>query len=364
MIRFAFAMSALALSALAAFPSLTSADPIPSTTRKVILEKAEDGFRWKLVEAPIATPGPHQVLMHVRAVALNRGDLEVLAPNEGRAGLVVGSDGAGDIVATGPDVKGIRTGDRATSLYFRNWTNGPPSAQRLGGAHGMSVDGVLGDYMVFDDTAVAPAPNGLSYEEAATLPTAGLTAWMAVNGHRPLRRGDVVVVQGTGGVSVLALQFAVALGARVIATSSSDEKLERVKALGASDGINYRTTPAWSARVLELTSGHGADIVVDVGGKDSLPESVKSLAYWGTLSIVGGLTGYDGQVPAVGLLMKTARAQGIFVGSRADYLRMSAFIAQRTFHPAIDRVFALEEYDAALKYMASNAFVGKIVLKL
>jgi NADPH:quinone reductase-like Zn-dependent oxidoreductase len=364
MIRVRFAMSVLALCALTIAPSISSAEPIPSTTRKMILEKFENGFRWKLIEVPIAQPAPRQVLMHVRAVALNRGDLEVLAPAEGREGLVVASDAAGEIVAVGPDVKGFRIGDRATTLYFHNWTDGPPSADKLRSAHGLSVDGVLGDYMVFDDTAVAPAPKGLSYEEASTLPTAGLTAWMAVNGHRPLRSGDVVVVQGTGGVSVFALQFAAALGARVIATSSSDEKLERVKALGASDGINYKTTPAWSARVLELTSGHGADVVVDVGGKDSLPESVKSLAYLGTLSVVGGLTGYDGQVPAAGLLLKTARAQGIFVGSRADYLRMSAFIAQHKLHPAIDRVFALEEYEAALTYMASNAFVGKIVLKL
>ena len=365
--RFFFAAGVLlTLGACASSGPAAAAESASMTSRKVVLDKAESGFRWKIVEAPTPTPGPRQVLMrHVRAVALNRGDIEMLDPRSGgKAGQLVASDAAGEIVAVGSGVQRLRVGDRVTSLYFRNWTDGPPSEEKLAAAHGISIDGVLTDYLALDETAVAPAPAGLSFEEAATLPTAGLTAWMAVNGHRAVRPGDVVLVQGTGGVSTFALQFAAALGARVILTSSSDDKLQRAKGLGTLDGINYRSTPAWSARVLELTGGHGADIIVDVGGKASLPESVKSLAHWGTLSIVGGLTGYDGEIPALSLLLKTARAQGIYVGSRADYLRMSAFIANREFHPAIDRVFALEDYEQALKHMASGAFVGKVVLKL
>lgn len=341
---------------------------IPATTRKVVFEKTDTGgYRWKLIEsAPVPKPTDHQVLVHVRAVSLNRGDLEVLEPNPGTdiSGRLVASDAAGDVVAIGAKVKGIRSGDRVTSTYFRDWTDGPPDREKMRQSLGGGVDGVLGDYIVLDDTSVIPMPAGLSYEEAATLPTAALTGFMAVTGHRELRKGDVVLVQGTGGVSTFALQFAAAAGARVIVTSSSDEKLHRARELGAHDGINYKTMPAWSATVLELTANHGADVVVDVGGKSTLEESVKSLAFQGQISIVGGLTGYDGQLSASRLIGKSARAQGIFVGSRADFARMNAFIVRHRLRPAVDRVVPLEQYADALKQMETGNFVGKIVLHL
>ena len=354
------------LGLIAVAPLQAESSPPATTTRKVVLERAEAGYRWKLIEAPVPSVGDHQVLVRVRAVALNRGDLEILEPGGGRdyAGRVVASDAAGDVVAAGKAVRGIRHGQRVTSTYFRNWVDGPPSEEKLSAAHGSSIDGVLGDYIVLDDTAVAPIPHGLSYEEAATLPTAGVTAWMASAGQHEIQRGDVVLVQGTGGVSVFALQFAVASGARVIVTSSSDDKLRRVQALGAQGAINYRTTPGWADRVREMTGGHGADLVIDVGGKETLEQSVKSLAYRGTLSLVGGLTGYGGNIPALGLMLKAARAQGVYVGSRADYLRMSAFIVEHRMHPVIDRVFPLEQYEAALQHMASGNFVGKVILRL
>ncbi len=353
----------LGLGSMAAAPLLAD---VPTTTRKVVLQRIESGYRWQLIAAPVPDVGDRQVLIRVRAVALNRGDLEMLQPDARRdhSGRVVASDAAGEVVSVGKDVEGIRPGQRVTSLYFRNWTDGPARPEVLGAAHGVNVDGVLADYIVLDDTAVAPAPDGLSYEEAATLPTAGVTAWMATAGQRELKRGDVVLVQGTGGVSVFALQFAAASGARVIVTSSSDDKLRRVKPFGADAGINYRTTPDWASRVIELTDGHGADLVVDVGGKDTLEQSVMSLAYAGTLSIVGGLTGYGGDLPSLGLLMKTARAQGVFVGSRADYLRMSEFMTRHRLRPVVDREFPLEQYAVALQLMQSGDFVGKIVLRL
>lgn len=343
-----------------------AADQLPSTARRIVLEKAEAGYRWKIVEAPVPQPGDRQVLVHVRAVGLNRGDWEMLGINNSNGSLVgriPSSDAAGDIVAVGKGVKNLRAGTRVTSLYFRNWTDGPASKEILNGAHGFDVDGVLGEYVVLEDTAVVPAPKGLTYEEAATLPTAGLTAFMATVGQNELR-DDYVLVQGTGGVSIFALQFAAAATARVLVTSSSDDKLARVRELGARDGINYRTYPKWSEQVMTLTNGHGADLVVDVGGKDTLEQSVKSLAYGGMLSIVGGLSGYDGTLSSVGLLNRTASARGVYVGSRADYLRMSTFIVQHRIHPVIDKVFPLDQYEAALEHLRNGNPVGRVVLKL
>jgi len=363
-IRFAALLAALQLACLAPAPVVAEAVALPQSTRKVVLDKTDTGYRWKLIEAPVPAPGPRQVLVRVRAVALNRGDLEMLAPSPGAdlSGLVVASDAAGEVLAVGTDVIDFRPGMRVTSLYFRNWLDGPMGDETLKGAHGASTHGVLTEYLVIDDTGLAPAPAGLTDAEAAALPTAGLTAWTAVTANGPVRGDDVVLVQGTGGVSTFALQFAAAAGAKVLVTSSTDEKIARAKALGAAEGINYRTTPDWSKRVLELTGGHGADVIVDVGGKSTLAQSAQSLAYHGTLALVGGLSGYDGMIPAVDLLMKRARAQGIYVGSRADYLRMSAFIAQHGLKPVVERTFPLADYEEALKLLESGNFIGKIVL--
>jgi NADPH:quinone reductase-like Zn-dependent oxidoreductase len=357
---------AFAMLSVLAGGALAAGQQIPSTARKIVLEKAETGYRWKLIDAPVPQPGDTQVLLRVRAVGLNRGDWEMLAMDNSSGALVgriPSSDAAGDIVAVGKSVKRLRPGTRVTSLYFRNWTDGPASKEILRGAHGFDVDGVLGEYVVLEETAVVPAPAGLTYEEAATLPTAGLTAFMATVGQNEVR-DRYVLVQGTGGVSIFALQFASAAKARVIVTSSSDDKLALARKLGASDGINYKAHPTWHTEVMAVTQGHGADLVVDVGGKDTLEESVKSLAYGGMLSIVGGLSGYDGRISAVGLLERTANARGIFVGSRADYARMSKFIVEHRLHPVIDRVFPLDQYDAALQHLRTGSPVGRVVLNL
>ncbi|HKS56689.1 MAG TPA: NAD(P)-dependent alcohol dehydrogenase [Steroidobacteraceae bacterium] len=365
MVKSIIRITAIALLGLVAGMTF-AADQIPNTARKMVLEKAETGYRWKLVDAPVPQPGEHHVLVRVRAVGLNRGDWELLGSSNSSGALVgriPSSDAAGDIVAVGKGVKQFRPGARVTSLYFRNWTDGPASREILNGAHGFDVDGVLGEYVVLEETAVVAAPKGLSYEEAATLPTAGLTAFMATVGQNEVR-DKFVLVQGTGGVSIFALQFAAAAKARVLVTSSSDDKLARVREMGARDGINYKTYPKWSEQVLAQTNGHGADLVVDVGGKDTLDQSVKSLAYGGVLSLVGGLSGYDGSISSLGLLNKTASARGIFVGSRADYQRMSAFIAEHRIHPVIDRVFPLDQYEAALEHLRNGNPVGRVVLKL
>jgi NADPH:quinone reductase-like Zn-dependent oxidoreductase len=355
----------VALAGLNVTGRAAEAPATPKATRTVVLEKTGAGYRWKTVERPIPAPGPRQVLVRVRAVSLNRGDIEMLAPSPGAdfSGQVAASDAAGQVLAVGSEVTGFKPGERVSTLYFRDWVDGPMSGETLKGAHGASTNGVLAEYLVIDDTAIAPAPDGLTDEEVSALPTAGLTAWTAVTADGPVGPDDFVLVQGTGGVSTFALQFAAASGAKVIVTSSSDEKLARAKELGAKEGINYKTTPVWSKRVLELTGGHGADVIVDVGGKNTLPMSAQCLAYTGTLSVVGGLSGYDGEIPASDLIMKRARAQGIYVGSRADYLEMSRFITAHKLKPVIERVFPFEQYEDALKLMESGSFVGKIVLK-
>ncbi len=346
--------------------SLATGFASAATMHQVVLEKAGKGYHWKIVEAPVPVFGDHQVLVRVHAVGLNRGELSLLEPDAAadHTGMVPGSDAAGEVVAVGRLVKGIRKGERVTNTYFKNWTDGPFSHHLEDNVRGWTADGVLADYIVLDATDVVPIPDELSYEEASTLPTAAVTAWNAVAARREPRSTDVVLVQGTGGVSTFALQFAAAAGARVIVTSSSDEKLEKARALGARDGINYKTEPAWAERVMQLTQGHGADLVVDVGGKSTLDQSVKCLADNGTLAIVGGLSGYDGNISAYGLLMKAATAQAVFVGSRADYLRMLAFMKAHRLHPLIERVYSLDDYEAALKQMADGRFTGKIVLKL
>ena len=253
----------------------------PTTTRRVVLEKSDHGYRWKLTEAPIPPVGEHQVLIRVRAVALNRGDLEILDSNGGPdiSGRVVASDAAGDVVAVGKRVSRFRPALASPARTSRTGPMDRPTQEKLSKALGASVDGVLAEFVVLDDTNVAPAPAGLSYEEASTLPTAGLTGWMASVGRREPHRGDVVLIQGTGGVSIFAMQFAAASGARIILTSSSDAKLARAQAIAAHVGINYRSVPEWSKQVLQVTYGHGADVVVDVGGKSTLEQSVRSLAY-------------------------------------------------------------------------------------
>jgi NADPH:quinone reductase-like Zn-dependent oxidoreductase len=358
--------AALVLFLLCAVPAIAGSSKLPASMRKVVLEQADSGFRWKVTDVPVPTPGDRQVLVHVRAIGLNNGELSRLKPSTepGRAGRVPASDAAGDVVAVGKLVKDVRIGDRVVNMYFKDWGDGRYSRSMLAGTHGWQADGVLADYIVLDTQEVAPIPAGWTYEEAATLPTAALTAWNAITRHGGVRKGDVVLVQGTGGVSTFALQFAVACGARVIVTSSSDEKIQRAKSLGAEAGINYKREPKWSERVVQLTNGHGADLVVDIGGKSTLEESTNSLADEGKLAIVGGLQGYDGNISAWGLLEKSALAYGVFVGSRAEYLRMSEFMTKHQLHPVIERVYPFAQYPDALQLLASGNFVGKIVLRM
>jgi NADPH:quinone reductase-like Zn-dependent oxidoreductase len=354
-------IAALTLGAVCSLVAHSS--ELPATGRKIVVEKTGDRYEWKLVQAALPTIGDEQVLVRVHAISLNRGDLSRLErQNFDEAAKTPVSDAAGEVVAVGRSVKNVRKGDRVTSTYFKNWIDGPYQENYLEDVYGWTIEGVAAEYVAFDARGVVPIAKNMSYEEASTLPTAALTAWNAVVGRANTQQGDVVLVQGTGGVSTFALQFAVAAGARVIVTSSSDEKLAHALKLGARDGINYRKEPEWAKGVLRVTDGRGADLVLDVVGKSTLEQSVDSLADEGTLSIIGGITGYDGSLSAWGILKKSATAQGIFVGSRADYVRMNEFMARHRLHPLVDRVYPMEQYTQALQAMASGSFMGKIVL--
>jgi NADPH:quinone reductase-like Zn-dependent oxidoreductase len=357
-------LAAVVVLATALTDSRAAAPPLPATTRKVVYQKTDAGNRLVTVDAPVPTPGLGQVLVHMRAVALNGGDVENLDAKRDRSGMIAASDGAGDVVALGPGAHEFKVGQRVTSMYWRDWNDGPPTHQNFKGALGSSIDGVFGDYVVVDQTALVAIPAGLNYEEAASLPTAGLTAWSAVMTEGHAAPGKTVLVQGTGGVSTFALVLAHAAGAKVIVTSSSDEKLQRARELGADETINYRTTPEWGAKVLALTADHGADLVVEVGGKGTIAQSAQCLAEFGTIAIIGGVSGYGGEFPALTLLEKTASAVGIAVGPRAQLKAMEAFMLKHGVKPPIARVYPHGQLDEAIAQMRAGQYVGKIVITL
>jgi NADPH:quinone reductase-like Zn-dependent oxidoreductase len=307
------------------------------------------------------------VLVRIRAVSLNYRDLLIVKGAYSRnlpLPLIPVCDGAGEVAEVGAGVTRVKPGDRVSANFMTRWVEGPLTDAKAKSALGGAIDGVLAEYAAFPEDAVAPVPEHLSFEEAATLPCAGVTAWNAVVVEGNVRAGESVLVQGTGGVSLFALQFARLLGARVIATSSSDAKLERVRQMGASDGINYKTTPDWESRVRELTGGRGVDHIVEVGGANTLARSFRAVRTGGFIALIGVLAGTDGQVNPMPILMKNVRLQGIFVGSRLMFEAMNRAIALSGMRPVVDRVFSFAEAPAALKYLESGAHFGKIVIRV
>lgn len=322
----------------------------------------------RLEELPKPSPGPGQVLVKVRAASLNYRDLLVakgLYSKNLPLPLIPLSDGAGEVVEVGPGVTRVQPGVRVAGIFMQDWPSGEITEAAAKSALGGAIDGVLAEYVVLREGGVVPIPDHLTFEEGATLPCAGVTAWHALFGEgEGLAPGETVLVQGTGGVSLFALQFARLAGARVIATSSSDEKLERVLALGASDGINYKTTPKWDARALELTGGRGIDHVVEVGGAGTLPMSLRAVCMGGRISLIGVLTGGAGDVALFPALMKNVRIQGIYVGPRSMFEAMNRAIVQHRLRPVVDHVFSFEEAPAALRHLESGAHFGKVVIRV
>jgi NADPH:quinone reductase-like Zn-dependent oxidoreductase len=337
------------------------------TTRQYQLQKTGDAPpALKLVEAAVRPPGEREVLVRVHAASLNRRDVYVKLgryPGPMPANLVPLSDGAGEVVATGSGVTRFRKGDRVASIFFQHWLEGRFKPEHFASALGGAVDGMLSQYVTLDEDGLVAIPGHLGYEEAATLPCAGVTAWngLVTRGHT--QPGDFVLLQGTGGVSILGLQLAQALGAKAVVTSSSDDKLARAKRLGAAITVNYAATPEWEKAVLAATNG-GVQQALEVGGKQTLGKTLASLSFGGHVALIGGLSEFGGDIPAYALMGRNVTASGIYVGSRADFEALNAFLEKHPFKPAIDKVFVFENTPAAYDYMDSGALFGKVVIRL
>ncbi len=316
-----------------------------------------------LTERKDPVPGLGEVLIQMRAAALNYRDILVLNglyPHM-HLPLIPLSDGVGTVVAVGENVTRVKPGDRVAGVFDQNWLSGASSESPS--ALGGHVDGVLAERVVLSQDGVVHVPPHLTDEEAATLPCAAVTAWNALMVQGALKPGETVLVQGTGGVSLFALQFAHMAGARVIITSSSDEKLERARRLGADEVINYRRTSDWDQEVLRLTGGEGVDHIVDVGGPATLPRSLNAARVNGHISLIGVLSGTDAEISLFPMLVKQLRLKGIYVGSRSMFEQMNDAIALHQLKPVIDRVFPLEQAPEAFRYLEEEAHVGKVCVR-
>lgn len=319
------------------------------------------------VERAAPVPGPNQVLVAVKACSLNYRDLLVARGAYGAPpplGRIPLSDGAGEVVQVGAGVTRVKPGDRVAGIFMQGWLAGEVSAEAAATALGGALDGMLAQYVVLDEQGVVVLPSHLSWEEAATLPCAAVTAWNALVRRARIKAGDVVVLQGTGGVSLFALQFAKMHGAHCIITSSSDEKLELARGMGADETINYRREPDWDKAVMARTGGRGADIVVEVGGAGTLEKSLGAVRFGGSVQLIGVLTGVAGPIPTAAILRRSIAVQGIYVGSREMFEEMNRAIAQHALKPRIDRSFGFDDARAAYEHLAGAGHAGKVVIAL
>ena len=310
---------------------------------------------------------PEQVLVRMSAASLNFRDLLTVKgaynPRQPLP-LIPGSDGVGEVVALGAGVTRVKMGQRVGTCFCQGWVAGPPTRERLSNTLGGPLDGTLAQYMVLDQQGVVALPGHLTNEQAATLTCAALTAWTALVTEGQLKAGSWVLLQGTGGVSIFALQLARLLGARVIITSSSHEKLARARELGAEHTINYLEEPRWGKKARQLTGGRGVDQVVEVGGADTLAQSLSAVAVGGQISLIGVLSGVKSSVLLTQILMQYVRVQGILVGNRDGFEAMNRAVAASGLKPVVDRVFGLEDTAEALAYMASGKHLGKVCIKM
>ena len=321
--------------------------------------------KLSLDELPAPQPGPGQVVLDIHAVSLNYRDLMMvkgaynpkLQPHR-----IPCSDGAGTIAAIGEGVTQVAVGDRVAGTFFQHWLDGDPTPERFKGALGGDIDGTLAQQVLLHENGVVKIPDHLSFEEAATLPCAGLTAWNAVVTAGRIKSGDTVLIQGTGGVSCFALQFAHRLGARVLGTSSSASKLRRAAKLGLDAGHNYRDDPEWARWAISQTGGLGVDLVVEVGGAGTFQQSLAATRTGGVVAQIGVLSGREQPLSITPILHEMLHIRGIYVGSRQHFQEMNRAIAQIGLRPVIDRVFSFGEAKEAFQTMEQASHFGKIVI--
>ena len=320
-----------------------------------------------LTERPQPEPGPGQVLLKMKAASLNYRDLVVPQRGYGKLTgtlpLIPISDGVGEVIAIGEGIGRVAVGDRVCPLMIQSWISGPPTMERLTSTLGGPLDGVMTEYMVLNEQGVVKTSEHLSDEEAAALPCAALTAWSAIVTDGQVKAGDRVLVQGTGGVSLFALQFAKLLGAHVIVTSSSDDKLQRAVNLGADEGLNYVSTPEWGKEVRRMAGADGVDLIVEVGGQKTLPQSLRAIRAGGTINLIGVLSGLNMDVSLGLIVIRKVRLQGITVGNRDGMEAMMRAISQHAIKPVIDRTFTFEELREALDYLARGLHFGKVCIR-
>jgi len=318
-------------------------------------------------DVDVLPPGPGQVAVAIKAVSLNFRDLAVVTgryPRPVSGPTVIASDGCGEVVAAGEGVTAFKPGDRVVGSFFRKWIAGPFAREYGESALGGAIDGVLTRQRVFDQAGLLRLPEHLTYEEGATLPCAGLTAWNALVPTAHVEPGNTVLLLGTGGVSIFGLQFAKLHGARVIITSSSDEKLERARGLGADETINYKKNPEWEKEVLRLSGGKGVDIVLEVGGAETFLRSMGSVRASGQIVVIGVLTGVAGMVPLGLIGLQTLSVRGVYVGSVGMFEDMNRALSLHRIRPVVDRVFPFKETPDALRYLQSAQHFGKVVISL
>lgn len=320
--------------------------------------------KLKLDDIPTPQPGHGQVLLKMHAASLNYRDYLIAQGTYNPRlpmPLTLGSDGAGEVVELGPGVTRVKVGDRVTPTFSQSWLAGEPErAVITGSSLGSPLDGVLSEFMVVSEQGVVPVPANLTDLEAATLPCAGLTAWSAIIKFGQVKPGDTVLIQGTGGVALFALQFAKLVGACVIITSKSDEKLARCQAMGADHTINYVTQPKWEKVALEITNGRGVDHLVELGGAATVNQSIRATRMGGTISMIGVLSGPVAQVQLPLIVMQNMRLQGVAIGSRADHEAMCRAIAQNNLKPVISHVFDFAESAEAVRALPQGEHFGKI----